>query len=364
MKEPLVELIFNGRFLAQEITGVQRYAHELLYALDRLAPTRPDIKITVVSPRLHRTPPALKNIPIVQSDRLDGHAWEQIALPFLARGKILFCPGNTAPALSLLTGQQVVVCVHDLSYLYFPTAYSQAFRLVYGMLIPLIFRSARGVITVSESERKSIIDHYPFVKSRLTAIQNGGLMDERVPASSGPRGQHGYVLYVGSLSKRKNFPNMFEVACRLARQKGYRFVFVGGTAGGLVASQYAVPNDLTSLIMFAGQINSTSELIKYYEGAHVLMFPSFYEASPLPPIEAMACGCPVIASTIPSLQERCGDAAIYCDPDDVDDIGRCIQRVMDDPSLHEELSRKGKERAALFSWKNCAIRTLDVIASI
>jgi len=361
MTEKPIEIIFNGRFLTQEITGVQRYAHELLWALDDIAPTRSDIKITVVSPKLDRDPPALKNIRILQSGRTSGHVWEQIELPLMARGKLLFCPGNTAPAISLLTGQKVVVCVHDLSYLYFPAAYSAAFKSLYGTLVPMIFRRAAGVITVSESERKSILERYPFVASRLTAIQNGGLMDKRVPKTSNPHRENGYVLYVGSLSKRKNFPAMFEVACRLARKDGYRFTFVGGTAGGLVSSQYAVPSDLATHITFAGQINDTEELIKFYEGAQLLMFPSLYEASPLPPIEAMACGCAVLASTIPSLQERCGDAAIYCDPHDVDDICNKVQQFLTDRDLQSTLSQKGLERASLFNWKNCANRTLDVI---
>lgn len=363
MSEKPIEIIFNGRFLTQEITGVQRYAHELLWALDEILPTRNDIKLTVVAPKLSKAPPALKNIPILQSGMTSGHAWEQLELPLIARGKLLFCPGNTAPAISLLTGQKVVVCVHDLSYLYFPAAYSSAFKLLYGTIVPMIFRRASGVITVSESERGSILERYPFVAPRLTAIQNGGLMDKRIPKTFNSSREGGYVLYVGSLSKRKNFPAMFDVACRLAREKGYRFTFVGGTAGGLISSQYLVPSDLTTHITFAGQVNDTGELIKFYEGAQLMMFPSLYEASPLPPVEAMACGCPVLASTIPSLQERCGDAAIYCDPHSVDDICNKVQQVLGDRDLQSKLCQKGVERASLFNWKSCANKTLDVITN-
>lgn len=358
-----VEIAINGRFLTQTMTGVQRYGHEVVRAIDKLLPEYPHVKATLFAPKLE-TAPQLHNIVVQQGGKRSGHAWEQIDLPRLSRGKRLFCPGNTAPALSLLTGQETVVCVHDLSYLYFPSAYSRGFKLVYNTLIPLIFRRARAVITVSESERASISKLYPFVAPRLTAIQNGGLAEDREPGevASSSQGRK-YVLYVGSLSKRKNFPNMFEVACRLARSKGYEFVFVGGTAAGLVSSGLTLPDDVASKIHFAGQVNDTEKLIAFYQGAAVFMFPSFYEASPLPPVEAMACGAPVVAGRIPSLEERCGDATLYCDPADIDDIAAKVVEVMENEALQESLRARGLERARAFTWEKCARKTLDVLTA-
>lgn len=357
-----VDIAINGRFLTQPITGVQRYGHELLFALDKVLFSRPDVRVTLICPKFEGALPRLANIKIIQAGRFRGHLWEQIDLPRLSRGKILFCPGNTAPALSLISGQPVVACVHDLSYLYFPAAYSRGFRLFYNAIIPLIFRRAKAVITVSESERQSIGKHYPFVIKRLFAIQNGGLSQDLKPELAQPAaGAEKYALYVGSLSKRKNFPNMFEVACRLAREKSYNFVFVGGTAAGLTSSGLSVPADVADRISFAGQINETDALIKFYSNATVLMFPSFYEASPLPPIEAMACGCPVVSSAIPSLQERCGDAALYCDPSAIDDIAARIVEVMESPALQQDLRARGLERTKLFTWEKCALQTIDVI---
>lgn len=357
-----VDIAINGRFLTQPITGVQRYGHELLFALDKIIPSLPNIRVTLICPKFEGALPRLENITIVQGGRFGGHLWEQLDLPRLSRGKVLFCPGNTAPALSLIGGQPVVACVHDLSYLYFPTAYSRGFRLFYNAIVPLIFRRAKAVITVSESERQSIGKHYPFVAKRLFAIQNGGLSGDMKPDAPPPAADAAkYVLYVGSLSKRKNFPNMFEVACRLAREKSYNFVFVGGTAAGLTSSGLSVPPDVADRISFAGQINETEALIKFYSSATVLMFPSFYEASPLPPIEAMACGCPVVSSAIPSLQERCGDAALYCDPSNIDDIAERVVDVMENPALQQDLRARGLERTKLFTWENCALRTIDVI---
>jgi glycosyltransferase involved in cell wall biosynthesis len=280
----------------------------------------------------------------------------------LSAGKILFCPGNTAPVASLLGRQRTVVCVHDLSYLYFPSAYSTGFRLLYHALMPIVLRHADAVITVSESERRSLIEHYPFAASRISAIQNGGPPANVGGYSAASANRGDYILYVGSLSKRKNFPGMFEAACRLARRRGFRFVFVGGIPKGISASGIGIPEDVRSRITFTGQLDDKDALASYYRGAMCFLFPSFYEASPLPPVEAMACGCPVVASDIPSLKERCGDAALYCDPYSVDSIEQTVERLVDNKNLQDKLRTLGFGRAADFTWEKCAHSVLEVIA--
>ncbi len=357
-----MEIVINGRFLTQSITGVQRYARELVQAIDSILEVRSDLKVTVVSPRLSQPVPQWRNIILCQGGHLQGHAWEQLELPRLSRGRPLFCPGNTAPIASLVSSQRVIVTVHDLSYRYFPSAYGHVFRLWYGIIVPLVLRYAESIITVSESERAAIARHYPDALLRLHAIQNGGLPVGLDPtADNRMKADRSYVLYVGSLSKRKNFPGVFEAACRLARKRGCDFVFVGGGAGGISKSKLKIPDDVRSHLMFAGQIDDTAALMQYYRRAACLLFPSFYEASPLPPIEAMACGCPVIASDIPSLRERCGNAAVYCNPADIDSITAAVERVMDDPGLRSTLRASGYQHAEKYTWERCAVQTLELI---
>jgi glycosyltransferase involved in cell wall biosynthesis len=357
-----MDIVINGRFLTQRMTGVQRYAHELVQALDVILETTPRLTVTVLSPRLPGPPPRYRNVRHRQAGSLQGHAWEQIELPWLSRGNTLFCPGNTAPLASLMGPQRVVVTVHDLSYRYFPEAYSKAFRLWYGTMTPLILQHAAAVITVSESERRSISALYPDAIARLHAIQNGGLTTVDVePRTTGTATGPKYILYVGSLNRRKNLAGMFETACRLARRRGFQFVFVGGVQKSLAGSEIEVPPDIRPLITFAGQIDDTATLTRYYQEAACLLFPSFYEASPLPPIEAMACGCPVVASDIPSLRERCDDAAVYCDPHDVGSIAAAVERVMDEPGLGATLRERGYRRAATYTWQRCAQETLAIL---
>ena len=252
--------------------------------------------------------------------------------------------------------------VHDLSYSYFPEAYSRAFRLWYGIVVPLALRRAAAIVTVSDTERRSILRHFPDAAPRLHAVANGGWPgDQPPPDASGPR-ETDLVLYVGSLSKRKNFPRMLEAAVGLARKRALRFCFVGGVASSLASSGLEVPPDVGHLITFEGQVDDVDRLAANYRRATAFLFPSLYESSGLPPVEAMACGCPVIASDSAALRERCADAALYCDPDDTAAIVGAIERLVDDKDLQAKLREAGYRRAALITWGACARETLAIIA--
>jgi glycosyltransferase involved in cell wall biosynthesis len=357
-----MEIVINGRFLTQRITGVQRYSHELVRALDDILDVKPELTITVMCPQLAKPAPAWRNVKLRQVGRLRGHAWEQFELPWYSRGKMLFCPGNTAPVISLLGAQPVIVTVHDLSYKYFPGAYRLAFRLWYGFVVPLALYRANSVITVSQSERRAIIAHYPAAAPRLHAISNGGLptaLSAEVTRRTDVAGN--YILYVGSFSRRKNFPRMLEVAFRLARERNFHFVFVGGTSKGLTTLARDVPKDISSYIILVDAVDDPHALMSYYRKGACFLFASLYESSGLPPVEAMACGCPVIVSDIPALKERCGDAAVYCDPHDVESIVNTVERVMDDAALRASLQILGYQRAANLTWERCAQETLRVL---
>ncbi|RYF48495.1 MAG: glycosyltransferase family 1 protein [Cytophagaceae bacterium] len=347
--------------MLQQVTGVQRYAREFIATLDMLLEDRRDLTVRLLTPPISpRNVPPLRHIRHEAVGRSKGHLWEQLELPKHVGDATLFCPGNTAPVASLLGPRRVVVTLHDLSYRYFPNAYSWRFKLLYNWLIPLVLRNADQVITVSQSERSAILACYPFAADRLVAIQNGGLptmIDQQEPSPQ----RKPTVLYVGSLSKRKNFPAMLAVAAELARTRKTHFVFIGSVPPGLTESLAQIPDDLKDHIQFVGQVNDWDRLLTAYRSATCFMFPSLYEASPLPPIEAMGCGCPVLASDIPSLEERCGDAALYCDPNDTAAITASLATLLEDTDLQSRLRSKGYQRASLYSWRRCVEDTLAVI---
>ncbi len=365
------KIFINARFLTQPISGVQRVSHELLRAFDALIELNSEafssFEFEMIAPRKgHLHTLDLRHIPLRKAGRFSGHLWEQFELPRLTRGGLLFCPGNTAPLASLRSGDSVVVTVHDLSYLYFPDAYSAAFRAVYGVLIPRILSKADAVITVSNSEKRAISERYPSAEQNVTPIQNGGLaarwiaeIDEMETDRNS--GSVPLLIYVGALNRRKNLQGILTAFGIVAAKREARLLLVGGGGRSFDNNRFDIPEGLAGRIEFAGQIDDTRRLIEIYRSADCLLFPSFYEASPLPPLEAMACGCPVVAGDIPSLRERCGKSALFCDPNRPDEIAARVESILDDAALRERLRSGGRSHAADFTWERCALSTLDVL---
>lgn len=369
---PLKQIIYiNGRFLTQPITGVQRYGHEIVKSLDNLIYERKidknEYQFILLTPKRGLLfQPSLQYIKIRKIGKLTGHLWEQFDLPHYSKYGLLFCPGNTAPLSSLKFSQKVVVTLHDLSFQYFPHAYSLPFKMWYQFLIPIIFARANAIITVSESERSSMIKYYPNSQQGIHTVQNGGLPHKYFNIHNKGKypNQKKSILYVGALSRRKNFENVlraFEIA---SKKTELNLIIAGASSKTFQKIDLSMKQDFGERIIFKGQINNIGELIPLYQQSLCLVFPSFYEASPLPPIEAMSCDCPVIASSIPSLKERCGDAALYCDPDDPQDIADKIGLLLENQNLRNSLIKKGKKRAAQFNWEICASKTFKILKQV
>lgn len=369
-RDDSMRLAIDGRFLVQDVTGVQKVAIEFVRALDVMlaAGELPGLEVVVLAPRNGTlvTTPDYKVVELRREGRWSGHAWEQLELPRLVGSDPLLCLGNLAPLALLLAGRPVHTMVHDLSYKYFPSAYSRRFRAAYNVLVPLVLARSRTVFTVSQSERSAILGHYRRLidPDRLVAVQNGGgegaaqarpsdSVDSREPGSPdvpslGARDRR--CLYVGSLTRRKNALGLARTAVELVRTTDLDFVFVGATGASFEEAGMTIPADLSSRIHFLGQVNDPARIEAEYRRASAFLFPSHYEASPLPPVEAMRYGCPVVAADIPSLRERCGDAVLYCDPNDGASMVAQVRRVTDDGVEWARLQAAGLDRAAQFSW--------------
>lgn len=360
----MIDLAINGRFLAQRTTGVQRVAREITREIDTII-SEGDSGFTA---RLICQPEAvldgldLKSMTVQRVGGLSGHAWEQTSLPMAAAGATLLCLGNSAPVISLMTSPAVAVLIHDLSYRLFPNAYRLQYRVAHSLLMPLMLKRARPVITVSRTEQQQLAAIGKCDASRIVVAQNGGWRDSETDTPN-PDGvpAPGYLLYVGALSHRKNLQGLMDAARRLALEDGMTFVIVGSTASIHAHVSLELPEELRSRILFLGHIEDTARLAELYRRARCLVFPSFYEASPLPPLEAMHFGCPVVVSEIPSLVERCGDAAQYCQAESTDSIVEAVRAVIHDPVREADLIRRGRERAAGFSWQAQTRIILDAL---
>ena len=359
----------NARFLSQPVSGVQRYGRELLRSVDALLdrgdPVVRGLRFRVLAPGtgpLHV--PALQHLDVERVGRTRGHLWEQLTLPrFVGRG-ILFCPGNTAP-LASLPSRRVVVTLHGLAYRHHPASYSRAFRILYNVIVPQVLRRAAAILTVSETERSTIVDAYPAADQRVTVAPLGGLSAGVVPPSPVPRrSRAATLLYVGSLNPLKNLQGVLDAFALLPDRLDARLVVVGGRAHSFESAEYRVSPAVRHRVEFRGQIDDTTELVELYGRSAALVFPSYYEACPLPPLEAMACGCPVLASSIPALRERLGDAALYCSPSDTGSIADGMRRLLADDDLHASLAAAGLERAARSTWESCARTTVEVFRRV
>lgn len=372
-KKP-TKIYINSRFLTQYTTGVQRYAQELVKALDVLidrGEISPDqYKITLLAPTkglIHDL--KLKHIPTKRVGILSGHAWEQLELPIFSRDGLLFCPGNTAPFFSLFGTQKTVVSIHGLAYLFFPQAYSASFRFVYNMIIPWVLRYADAVITVAKTEKSTVLQKYPFAKGRIHSVHNGGLPNddlfvEELESLGKIKNIFGdYLLFVGSMSKGKNLQGLLD-ALRYVKNEQIKLVIVGNVGRSFAETQLKVSPEIARRLEFIGHVSDPKVLAGLYQGAKALVFPSFYEGFGIPPLEAMACGCPVIVSDAASMPEVCMDAALYCNPYEPKDIAEKINIVLSNSDIECQMRGKGLLRARTFTWKKCASETFKVIKEV
>src|SRR5690606_29613754 len=207
--------------------------------------------------------PKLEHIEIRPVGRFTGHIWEQLDLPGASKDGALFCPGNTAPVISLIFKRKTVVTVHDLGYIYFPDTYSRAFRILYKTLIPIVLRRASAVIAVSNSEGQAIRRVYGVPEERVTAIQNGGLSGDYL--YDGPdlsqQEPEPFAFYVGAISKKKNVHGVIQAAAELAGEP-VRFVIAGG--GGKPFKDFDLPPEVErkARVEFTGRI-SDEQLFDY-----------------------------------------------------------------------------------------------------
>lgn len=216
------EIVINGRFLSQPVTGVQRVARELTRAMDRLvAKRKPAVRLRLVcETNAEIADLGLQVTCIERAGGARGHVWEQAVLPGRVRGGHLLCLGNTAPVASLFACHPTTVMIHDLSYRISPSAYRAHYRMGHRLMLPFIMRRATGLLTVSETERTMLGRLHPNAFARIVTVPNGGWRDGLDIRRKATRPGGGYMLYVGSLSRRKNVHGVIATAVRLARDDG------------------------------------------------------------------------------------------------------------------------------------------------
>jgi glycosyltransferase involved in cell wall biosynthesis len=355
-------IMINARFLTQPLTGVQRYALELAKGLDRLIDygviDHQRYPIVLLAPKRTRNYEVnLKHMSLRNVGRLGGNLWGQLELPYYARSKILWSPTNTGP----ISHKRHIVTIHDTAVLDHPEWFSTKYAVWYRFLLPRLAKLATRILTVSEFSRRrltEIMDLDPEkiavvpagVDSRFKPVQPEIIETVRKRLDLPPA----YVLAVGTLEPRKNITGLFKAWSLLLSQQRVSGDIHLALAGGEASIFRDVGfSSLPDKVVLAGYVRD-EDLPALYSGALAFVYPSLYEGFGLPPLEAMACGVPVVASGSTSIPEVTGDAALLVDPLDIESIADGLELVLDDDVLRESLRTVGFERARLFSWNEPA----------
>lgn len=347
------DFAINGRFFGQPVTGVQRYAREVVRALDGLLAGR-GRRATLVVPRASPPLPSLPAMDVRRTGAVSGHAWEQLVLPARWHGPLVnLC--NTAP----LVRSAQVVCIHDANVFQMPESYGWRFRALYRAMQPLLARRAARVATVSHDAARQLAAHLPVAESRVEILPNGHEHALRWRAEAAtvfadrPQARP-FVLLLGSRARHKNAALIFGLAGFL-NGLGVDLLVAGG-ASAIFAAEDARPGPNVRLL---GKV-SDDDLALLFSRALCLAFPSFTEGFGLPVVEAMALGCPVVSSDRASLLEVCGDAALLASPIDPEAWARHFTALATSPGLREDLRGRGRRHVARFSWAATAQRYLEL----
>ncbi|MET3841199.1 glycosyltransferase family 1 protein [Bradyrhizobium sp. OAE829] len=354
-----MKIFINGRFLSQSLTGVQRYAAEMVKAMDRLLASGQAAQPLLAAEWQLLTPPNAKaelDLAVIrtrQVGRRTGHAWDQIDLARASAGGRLISLANSGPVLH----RNHLVVLHDAQVFRRPDFFSRSYLLLHRTLGHLLARTAT-IATVSEFSRRELAaalrlappavpvfsnsaEHFAATVPDLGVIDRLGLVPNR------------YFLFVGSMTKNKNVSLAIQASERLGRAD-IPLVVVGGDNSKVFSDG---PTAAKAGVVMAGRL-SDQEIAALFSRANAFIFPSLYEGFGVPPLEAMFFACPVIASTAEAVRETCGDAAAYFDPLNVDELHqRMLERIAAGGISGPE-RQKQEARLLVYSWAKSAAAML------
>ncbi|KZB91136.1 hypothetical protein A2U94_12240 [Bacillus sp. VT 712] len=268
--------------------------------------------------------------------------------------------------IPVLSSTKILVTVHDFFHLDMPQFVSGIDKKLYSkFMFKILARKANKVITVSEfSKSRALIYLGRKADCKVDVVYNG-VSEDWFKFRDKKNFNKPYILYVGNVKPHKNLPSLIKAYETLQVDIKENLVIVGKKEGFITGddSISEISEKLGNKITFTGYVGD-EELKEWVKGAKALIFPSLYEGFGLPPLEAMACGTPVLTSHAASLPEVCEQAAIYFDPYDVEDIAGKIKETLQDEDKLQMLSKKGLEQAAKFTWEKSVEQHLKIIESL
>ncbi len=301
-------------------------------------------------------------------------AWEQLVLPFALRksgAELFHAMAFAGPLVNTLPW---IVTIYDTSFERYPESFNAANRTYLNWAVRHAVRHANRVIAISESTKRDLVAHYRLSPDRVSVVYGG--TDAAFSPAPGKQYMEDLrtrrelpekmILHVGTIEPRKNIAQLVRAFARARRSAHlpHCLVLIGARGWKHAEVDAAIEEEQVSdVVHFAGYVPA-DELPDWFRAADLFVYPSRYEGFGLPPLEAMACGTPVVASNSSSLPEVVGDAGLLVWPDDVNGLAEAIVRVLKTPVLRDEMRERGLAQAAKFSWARTARETLDVYRAV
>lgn len=356
----------NGDFTTLRRNGIARYALEVTAALDALIseghPLGRDLEIDLVVPRplaepLHLKAISVRVVPEFNKPRLPQF-WVQAQLPWHVPGGLLsFC--NLAPVML----RRQIACIHDMHTRLMPSSYARGFRWAHRLILPLLGRRAARITTVSQLSRSHLVEFGIAREENIVVTYNGSdhaLRWDAGRSSLAVNRSRPYVICLGRADQEYKNLGLLAKLAPFLDEMGLDLWMPGDVDETTILRH--VP-EMPANIILLGRIND-HDFKKALEGALCFLFPSRIEGFGLPAVEAMASGCPVIASTSPCLPEICGDSALYADPDDIQSWAENVRQLALDPDLRKRMVGKGHIRASSYSWRWIAWKYLELMVQV
>lgn len=343
-------IVINGRYLSQRMTGIQRFAYEISNSLIQIA----DEPVVVLAPQNIREEYDIHNWDVRKIGGKGSHFWEQLTLSRYMKkhfnGEILLHLSGLGP----IGYTNNVMTIHDVSYLIFPRSFSWTYRLYYRFMTPIAARRAKHILIVSEFSKREIIRYLHIDESKISVVYNAVHSYALAPKEDAPR----YILSVCNLSPRKNLRRLIEAYLQIPNKDFDLYLIGGGDA--VFSNPNLQPYQNVPHIHFLGYVDN-AQLRHYYRNAIAFISPSLYEGFGIPNIEAMQQKCAIAVSDIPAYHEVCGDAAVYFDPLDEQDIRDKMVEITHNEALRSTLIEKGDTQLQRFSWEQSARQIIKIL---
>ncbi len=368
-----MQIACDARPLSKNKAGIGQYTNSLL---KHILTSEPTINLILCS---NKEIDFEKNqrIKLIKNNsflwRKNSNLWLQSLLPVILKKNKVDLFHGTLFLDPILSHVPSIITIYDMVLNTFPETMSWKNRLPLKLLMKSSAKKAARIIAISESTKKDIIKFieiqpekirviYPGVSKNFSPLndENDGVILDSLKLSPG------YILTVGTLEPRKNLIRLLNAYKMIVSGDGEipQLVIVGGHGWLKVDINKIVDSlGLSKKVLFTGYV-SDNDLPALYRNAKIFVYPSLYEGFGLPPLEAMACGIPVISSDTSSIPEVVGDAGLLVDPYRTDEIARAINIVLRNEELYTRLKRAGITRSGLFSWDKTAQETIKLYQEV